>query len=181
MINIGEICCEQLMTVINDILDLTKARTIIFTALLSPVLSSLLSPPLHSPLCSAVSSFPLFCLFPSLIPFPLGAQQMEENRLALESAPFSLHRTLGESMEVVLLDAKKKGIELICDTTSLTQDKFLGDSRRYEREERGEREGREHVTFFRTHSHCLHFLDFDKLLSTYFRTLSNFRWLARLL
>lgn len=64
MVRISEVCGEQLLLVINDILDLTK---------------------------------------------------MEENKMPLEVNPLSITNILEESLDVLVIEAEKKHIDLICD------------------------------------------------------------------
>eukprot|EP01114_Cavostelium_apophysatum_P018140 TRINITY_DN5546_c0_g1_i1.p1 TRINITY_DN5546_c0_g1~~TRINITY_DN5546_c0_g1_i1.p1 ORF type:complete len:784 (+),score=195.74 TRINITY_DN5546_c0_g1_i1:182-2533(+) len=79
MIRTAQVCGEQLMIVINDILDLSK---------------------------------------------------MEENKMTLERAPFSLHNVIEDSLEVISFQSEKKNLELICDIDPRLQDYVLGDSTR---------------------------------------------------
>ncbi len=66
---------------------------------------------------------------------------MEENKMALEHAPFSFMSTIEDSVDIVSFDAEKKGLELITVTTDPEDsdninrcyplpDMILGDSRR---------------------------------------------------
>lgn len=77
MIRIAQVCSEQLLVIINDILDLTK---------------------------------------------------MDENKMNLESLPFSLVSVIEDSLEVVSFNGEQKKIELISefDPISLV-DKVIGD------------------------------------------------------
>lgn len=45
----------------------------------------------------------------------LDFSKIEENKLSLESLPFSLRNTIEEALEVVSVDASKKNIELLYD------------------------------------------------------------------
>jgi signal transduction histidine kinase len=45
----------------------------------------------------------------------LDLTNLEGNKLSLKYQSFSLRNTLEESVEVVLFDAVKKGVEVICD------------------------------------------------------------------
>jgi len=64
IVSVAQVCGDQLLVVINDILEHTK---------------------------------------------------LEENKIILEDAPFSLHDIIFESIQVVGYSAEKKNLELICD------------------------------------------------------------------
>jgi signal transduction histidine kinase len=99
LVRICKVCGEQLLTVIGDILDLTKLEVWIFI------------------LCAVLDCI-VFCYYLAICMNFVS----QENKVELEHRPFSLQDVLEESLEVVAFDAHKKGLELICDFDPLKND-----------------------------------------------------------
>ena len=58
----------------------------------------------------------------------LDLTKIEENKVALESQPFSIRNVFYDSFEVVLHEAVRKGLELICDADPHMADTIIGDA-----------------------------------------------------
>jgi signal transduction histidine kinase len=80
LLQIGQVCGEQLLMVINDVLDFSK---------------------------------------------------IDEAKMVLEKETFNLRQAIQDSLEVVFLDAEKKGLELLSDIDSNVPEAIEGDCRRF--------------------------------------------------
>jgi len=57
----------------------------------------------------------------------LDFSKIEAGRLEVETVPFSLRESVGDTMKTLALEARKKGLELACEIAPDTPDALLGD------------------------------------------------------